>query len=110
MNGKKKWVDKYPFCLAFGSSDVMFSHNLKTHNMSKVQIKSIFEQIAEKIFTMQDKDVAKQFIIEFVNSKGINEHDKKTIINNVESCKNMLKIQSYICNSLLKYEGMSVNQ
>jgi ferritin len=110
MNGKKKWVDKYPFCLAFGSSDVMFSHNLKTHNMSKVQIKSIFEQIAEKIFTMQDKDTAKQFIIEFVNSKGINEHDKKTIINNVESCKNMLKIQSYICNSLLKYEGMSVNQ
>ena len=85
-------------------------HNLKTHNISKVQIKSIFEQIAEKIFTMQDKDAAKQFIIEFVNSKGINEHDKKTIINNVESCKSMLKIQSYICNSLLKYEGMSVNQ
>jgi ferritin len=78
--------------------------------MSKVQIKSIFEQIAEKVFEMKDKDAAKQFIIEFVNSKGINEHDKKTIIANVEACKHMYKIQSYICNSLLKYEGMSLNK
>jgi len=78
--------------------------------MSKVQIKSIFEQIAEKVFTMKDKDAAKQFIIEFVNSKGIKEEDKKIIIANVEACKHMHKIQSYICNSLLKYEGMSVNR
>jgi hypothetical protein len=78
--------------------------------MSKVQIKSIFEQIAEKVFVMKDKDAAKQFIIEFVNSKDINEHDKKTIIANVEACKHMYKIQSYICNSLLKYEGMSLNK
>lgn len=78
--------------------------------MSKVQIKSIFEQIAEKVFEMKDKDAAKQFITEFVNSKDINEHDKKTIIANVEACKHMHKIQLYICNSLLKYEGMSLNK
>lgn len=78
--------------------------------MSKVQIKSIFEQIAEKVFEMKDKDAAKQFIIEFVNSKSIKEEDKKIIITNVEACKHMYKIQSYICNSLLKYEGMSVNK
>lgn len=78
--------------------------------MSKVQIKSIFEQIAEKVFEMKDKDAAKQFIIEFVNSKSIKEEDKKIIITNVEACKHIYKIQSYICNSLLKYEGMSVNK
>ena len=78
--------------------------------MSKVQIKSIFEQIAEKVFEMKDKDAAKQFIIEFVNSKDIKEQDKKTIIANVTACKHMYKIQSYICNSLLKYEGMSLNK
>jgi len=78
--------------------------------MSKVQIKSIFEQIAEKVFVMKDVNAAKEFIIEFVNSKDIKEQDKKTIIANVNACKHMYKVQSYICNSLLKYEGMSVNQ
>jgi hypothetical protein len=78
--------------------------------MSRFQIKSIFEQIAENVFTMRDVNTAKQFVIEFVNSKDINEHDKKTIINNVNGCKSIHKIQSYICNSLLKYEGMSLNK
>lgn len=78
--------------------------------MSKFQIKSIFEQIAENVFTMRDVNTAKQFITEFVNSKDIKEQDKKMIIANVNACKHMYKVQSYICNSLLKYEGMGVNQ
>lgn len=72
-------------------------------------IKSIFEQIAEKVFDMTDPVQAKHFIIEFVSEKNINEKDKKLIINNVNECKSMYKIQNYICNSLLKYEGMSLN-
>ena len=78
--------------------------------MSKFQIKSIFEQIAEQVFDMKDVNAAKQFITEFVNSKDIKEQDKKTIIANVNACKHMYKVQSYICNSLLKYEGMSLNK
>lgn len=78
--------------------------------MSKFQIKSIFEQIAEQVFDMKDVNVAKQFITEFVTSKDIKEQDKKTIIANVNACEHMYKIQSYICNSLLKYEGMSLNK
>lgn len=77
--------------------------------MSKFPIKSIFEQIAESIFTMKDVNQAKQFIIEFVNSKDINDKDKHTILNNINACKHMYKIQSYVCNALLKYEGMGVN-
>lgn len=78
--------------------------------MSKFQIKSIFEQIAENVFTMRDVNTAKQFITEFVESKNINDQDKKIIIDNVNGCKSISRIQSYICNSLLKYEGMGVNQ
>lgn len=78
--------------------------------MSKFQIKSIFEQIAEQVFDMKDVNAAKQFITEFVNNKDIKEQDKKIIITNVNACKHMYKVQSYICNSLLKYEGMGVNQ
>jgi hypothetical protein len=77
--------------------------------MSKFQIKSIFEQIATQVFDMKDPIKAKQYIIEFVNEKDINEIDKKIIIQNVNECKHIYKIQNYICNSLLKYEGLSTN-
>ena len=75
-----------------------------------MQIKSIFEQIASQVFNMKDKDEAKRFITEFVNSKGIKDEDKHIIITNVNACPNMYKIQNYICNSLLKYEGMGVQK
>jgi len=75
-----------------------------------IKIKSIFEQIAAQIFTMKDINAAKTFISEFVNDKNINEQDKKVILNNIRDIKNIIKLQTYICNSLLKYEGMSVNK
>lgn len=77
--------------------------------MSKFQIKSIFEQIATQVFDMKDPIKAKKYITEFVSEKDINEIDKKIIIRNVNECKYMYKIQNYICNSLLKYEGLSTN-
>jgi F0F1-type ATP synthase delta subunit len=78
--------------------------------MSKVQIKSIFEQIASEVFNMKDVNKAKQFVTEFVNNKKIKDEDKKVIVDNVNACKSISRIQSYICNSLLRYEGMSVNK
>lgn len=74
-----------------------------------IKIKSVFEQIATQVFTMKDINTAKTFISEFVNDKNINEIDKKLILNNIKDIKHMNKLQTYICNSLLKYEGMSVN-
>jgi hypothetical protein len=76
----------------------------------KVQIKSIFEQISEKVFTMSSLNEAKSFIIDFVETKQINEVDKKGIIMAVNGSKTLTKLQMYICNSLLKYEGMGMNQ
>lgn len=76
---------------------------------AKVQIKSVFEQIAQQVFTMKDTNTAKLFIIEFITSKGINGVDKNVIVNNVTKCSNINQIQRYVCNSLLQYEGMSVS-
>ncbi len=78
--------------------------------MSKFPIKSIFEQIAEKVFVMRDVKQAQAFVSEFVEGKGINDIDKRTIITNVNNCKNITALQRYICNSLLRFEGMSVNK
>jgi len=77
--------------------------------MKKVQIKSVFEQIAQQVFTMKDVNQAKLFITEFITSKGINGIDKNVIVNNVTKCSNINQIQRYVCNSLLQYEGMSVS-
>jgi ferredoxin len=78
--------------------------------MNKFQIKSIFEQIAFEVFSIRDVNQAKQFITEFVSNKNIKDEDKKVIIDNVNACKSISRIQSYICNSLLRYEGMSLNK
>ena len=78
--------------------------------MSKVQIKSIFDQIASEVFDMKDVNKAKQFVTDFVNDKKIKDEDKTVIINNVNNCKSISRIQTYICNSLLRYEGMSLNK
>ena len=75
----------------------------------KYQIKSIFEQISEQVFVMTKLDEAKSFIIEFVSNKNINEKDKQSIINTVNGCKYLHQVQKYICNSLLKYEGLGMN-
>ncbi len=75
---------------------------------AKVQIKSIFEQIAEQVFVMRNINEIKIFIKSFVEEKNINNIDKNTILTNVDKCKNVQAVQRYICNSLLKYEGMSV--
>jgi hypothetical protein len=76
---------------------------------AKVQIKSVFEQIAQQVFTMKDVNQAKVFITEFITSKGINNVDKNIIVNNITKCSNINQIQRYVCNSLLQYEGMSVS-
>ena len=76
---------------------------------AKVQIKSIFEQIAEKVFVMNNMNEVKSFVKSFVEGKNINNVDKNTILMNIDKCKNIQAVQRYICNSLLKYEGMSVS-
>ena len=79
--------------------------------MSKIHIKSIFEQISETVFTSNvSLNETKQFIVSFVNKKEINDKDKKMIINNVNASPTLIRLQMYIANSLLQYEGLGMNQ
>jgi hypothetical protein len=79
--------------------------------MNNYPIKSIFEEISEMVFKSKlPLTELKQKTIEFVDSKGINDKDKKTIIQNINNSNSMLRFQTYICNSLLQYEGLGMNQ
>lgn len=73
-------------------------------------IKSIFEQVAEKLWLIKDLKQAKEFINEFVLEKEINEKDKFTILKATNEAKSLYILQKYIANCLLKYEGLGLNQ
>ena len=74
------------------------------------QLQSIFHEISEEVFQIPRLDKAQSFIIDFVSTKNINNIDRNSILKNVTECKNIAKLQAYICNSLLQYEGLSVNK
>jgi F0F1-type ATP synthase delta subunit len=72
-------------------------------------LKSIFEQISQEVFVMKDVNVAKKYITDFVNDKNINDTDKNSIVKAIAEIKNINGIYKYICNALLKYEGMGMD-
>lgn len=78
--------------------------------MSKVQIKSIFEQISEIVFNTADLTLARQLTVEFVQSKNINDKDKQSILKAINECKTIQRFQMYIANALLKYEGLGADR
>ena len=78
--------------------------------MSFLPIKSIFQEITEWAFTTANLNDVKAQTIEFVKSKNINDIDKAAIIKSVGECKSIVRFQTYIANSLLKYEGMGVDR
>ena len=73
-------------------------------------IKSIFEQISVQVFSMKNLNEVKVFVSTFVAEKNINAEDKKRILNEVNNAKSLVKFQTYICNALLKYEGLGMAQ
>lgn len=75
-----------------------------------MKIKSIFEQIAEKVFQMKDVNEMREYVREFVESKKIADDDKQRILENIKDIKTPTAFHRYICNSLLMYEGMGVNK
>ena len=73
-------------------------------------IKSIFEQISIEVFKITDLGKAKEYVVNFVSTKQINDKDKQSILKETNNAKSLYKLQQYICNALLKYEGLSLNK
>lgn len=76
----------------------------------KVNIKSIFEEISQEVFKMNSITDIQKYVTEFVNTKNIESKDKQSILTNIMNCQNVKRAQTYICNSLLRFEGLSVNK
>jgi hypothetical protein len=77
---------------------------------SNTQIKSVLEAISTAVFTTKwnSLEEAKQYVINAMEGKSINLNDYLAINKAVKEAPTMVKLQQYLCNSLLKYEGMGV--
>lgn len=72
--------------------------------------KSVLEQIISDVYKMTNVNEAKNFIENFLEEKKIDDVTKKQMLQNISEIKSMLKLQIYMTNSLLRFEGMSVNK
>lgn len=77
--------------------------------MAKAQLRSVLEEISTEVFSAKTLPLAQEVVKAHLGRHSINDSDKRAILQNVESCKNLLALQKYLCNSLLKFEGLSVN-
>jgi proteasome assembly chaperone (PAC2) family protein len=77
----------------------------KLTNM-KVNIKSTLEKIANQVFTAKSADEAKQIIVSHISDSQVNDIDKNKMITDVNALKNLVAVQRYLANALLKYEGL----
>jgi len=73
----------------------------------KITIKSKLEGASEQIFHAANWQVAKELLLEYVKESEISDKDKRKMLDDVNRLTNLIKIQQYFCNSLLKYEGLS---
>lgn len=67
---------------------------------------STLTQIAQQVFTASSLTQAKQMIQNHIGETRIKDADKNAILTNVNNIKSLTKLQSYLCNSLLKFEGL----
>ena len=76
--------------------------------MAKFKIESILAEVSEQVFTCTNLKDGKDIIISLLERKNINEADKKVMLYTLSNIKSLSKLQTYVCNSLLKYEGLGV--
>ena len=75
-----------------------------------MNIQSTLTKIAEQVFTAKSCDEAKKIALDYLSESKINEEDRVKMIAEIETKKDLVKLQIYIANALLKFEGLSVNK
>lgn len=77
-----------------------------------IQINSILTQVSEITSKCNCNNLqsTKSEIIDFINNSKIKQTDKDILLNKIKNINNVISLQQYIFNALLKYEGLGVNQ
>jgi hypothetical protein len=73
------------------------------------KIQSTLTNVCSEIWGMNDVNLAKETLINYVNGTKVKDEDKKRMINDVSIITSKMKLDRYVANALLKYEGLGVN-
>lgn len=72
-----------------------------------ITIKSTLEKIVSEVFVEADFTTAKNIAVDHL--KTTNVKDKNKMIYEINNARNMQALHRYLCNALLKYEGLGIN-
>ena len=78
--------------------------------MVKEQRKSAFHHILNSVYESKNMDDAKKIVLDFLNDSDcpIRQNQRHLIKVNVERCSTLVKLQQYVTNSFLMYEGNGI--
>lgn len=68
---------------------------------------STLATIANQVFTAKTAAEAKQLIVDHLSATNVK--DKQKMLYDVSQLNNLTRLQTYVANSLLRFEGLSVN-
>lgn len=74
------------------------------------EIESTLTKIIQQVWSEKDLELAKSIINIHICECGIKEEDKTKILNNIKDIKSKNKLDYYMANSLLTYEGKGLNK
>ena len=74
-----------------------------------MKLESTLTNIAEQVFGATSVEQAKTIALDFLSDSKIKEEDRKKMIAEIETKKDLVKLQIYVANALLKFEGLSLN-
>jgi hypothetical protein len=72
------------------------------------QLVSTLDNIATQVFEAKTLEQAKTICLDFLKDSKIKESDRLKMISEIEQMKQLHKVQLYIANALLKFEGLGV--
>ncbi len=75
-----------------------------------IEIKSVLEKIVQQAWAEKDLIKSKQMVIDFINETRIKEEDKTKILQTIKEIVSKYKLDYYLANSLLTFEGKGLNQ
>lgn len=70
--------------------------------------KSTLEKIALQVFQAKSCEAAKAIMYEYLKESTINPKDRNKMLADINKIGNLIRLQNYLTNSLLKFEGMSL--
>ena len=77
-------------------------------SFKSTSFESTLNQVAQTVWAIRNVNEAKEAFVRHIESTKIKKTDKITMVNNVQGIKTKSRLDMYLANSLLKFEGLGV--